>query len=238
MFQKLFKYNKLTLAIPTMLSVLTILYVGDRNSAIVRLQCLQPPMSTTANLAIVQQMSQAATILHPLRLRIIENLREPDSAAGLARRMHIPRQKVNYHVRDLERAGLIEQVGERRKGNCVERIVRATANAYLIDPALLGEMGIDPSHVHDRFSSTYLVAVAAKAIRELSVLRTRAEKAGKNLATITLLTELRFASTTDRNAFAEELARSIGYLTAKYHDETAEGGRQFQFFLGGYPSLT
>src|SRR5712692_8132268 len=119
-------------------------------------------MSTTYSLAMMREMSQAAALLHPLRLRIIENLREPDSASGLARRLQIPRQKANYHVRELEREGFLEQVGEHRKGNCVERMVRASANAYLIDPALLGTLGIDPSNVQDRFSSAYLVAVAAK----------------------------------------------------------------------------
>jgi len=194
-------------------------------------------MSTTYSLAMIQEMSKAAVLLDPLRLRIIENLREPDSASGLARRMQIPRQKMNYHVRELEREGFLEQVSERRKGNCVERIVRATANAYLIDPALLGALGIDPKHVQDHLSSAYLMAVAAKAIRELAVLRSRAEKAGKRLATLTLQTEVRFASAANRNAFAEELAKSIGYLSAKYNDERAEAGRAFQFFVGGYPSL-
>jgi DNA-binding transcriptional ArsR family regulator len=195
-------------------------------------------MSMAYSLAMIQKLSQAAALLHPLRLRIIENLREPDSSSGLARRLRIPRQKVNYHVRELEREGFLEQVGERRKGNCVERMVRASANAYLIDPALLGALGIDPSNVQDRFSSAYLVAVAAKAIRELSVLRSRAEKAGKSLATLTLQTEVRFASAADRNSFAEELAKAIGYLSAKYNHERTEGGRTFQFFVGGYPSLT
>jgi DNA-binding transcriptional ArsR family regulator len=194
-------------------------------------------MSTTPNLSTIQEVAQAAVLLHPLRLRIIEHLREPDSASGLARRLQIPRQKANYHIRELEREGFLEQVGEKRKGNCVERLVRASATAYLLDPGLLGVLGVDPSNVQDRFSSAYLVAVAAKAIRELSALRSRSEKAGKRLATLTLQAEVRFASAADRNAFAEELARSIGYLSAKYHKETAQGGRRFQFFVGGYPAL-
>lgn len=195
-------------------------------------------MGTTYNLCMIQEMGKAAALLDPLRLQIIQNLREPDSASGLARRLQIPRQKMNYHVRELEREGFIEQIGERRRGNCVERIVRATANAYLIDPALLGSLGIDPTHVQDHFSSAYLVAVAAKAIRELAVLRSRAEKAGKRLATLTLQTEVHFASASDRNAFAEELAKAVGYLSAKYNDKKkGEGGRTFQFFVGGYPAL-
>lgn len=193
-------------------------------------------MSATYSLAMIEQMSKAAALLDPLRQQIVENLREPDSASGLARRLRIARQKMNYHVRELEREGFLEQVGERRKGNCVERIVRATANAYLINPAVLGTLGIDPAYVQDRFSSAYLVAVAAKAIRELAVLRSRSGKAGKRLATLALQTEVRFATAADRNAFAEELARSIGYLSAKYHNESAPAARRFLFFVGGYPA--
>ena len=36
-----------------------------------------------------------------------------NSAAGLAKRIGIPRQKLNYHIRQLEKQGLVEEVGER-----------------------------------------------------------------------------------------------------------------------------
>ena len=127
---------------------------------------------------------------------------------------------------------------ERRKGNCTERIVRASARSYLIDPAALGVLATDPSQIQDRFSSAYLVAVAARTIRDLAVLRSRVEKAGKKLATFTLQTEVRFATAADAHSFAEELANQLGRLIAKYHNEKAPGGRRFQVFLGSYPSIT
>jgi hypothetical protein len=46
----------------------------------------------------------------------------------------LPRQQVGYHLRALEQAGLVELVEERRKGNCIERIVRAAACSYVISP--------------------------------------------------------------------------------------------------------
>jgi hypothetical protein len=152
--------------------------------------------------------------------------------------MNLPRQKLNYHLRELEKHGLIEQVDERKKGNCVERIVRATARYYLISPAALGNLATDPSQIQDRFSSTYLVAVAARAIRDLAALRTRADKAGKKLATFTLETNVRFASAAAQHAFAEELANAVAKLTAKYHDEKTAGGRQYKFIIGSYPAIT
>jgi len=196
-------------------------------------------MTATANaLDLIQQPARAAALLHPLRLRLLENLRQPESASGLARRLRLPRQKVNYHLRELERARLVELVEERRKGNCIERVVRATARYYLINPAALGKLAADPAELQDRFSSAYLVAVAARAIGNLATLRERAERAGKRLATFTLETEIRFASAANRNAFTEELANELARLVAKYHDEKSSGGRRFQFLLGAYPAIT
>jgi hypothetical protein len=125
----------------------------------------------------------------------------------------------NYHLRELEKHGLIEQLEERKKGNCVERIVRATARHYLISPEALGNLASDPGQIQDRFSSTYLVAVAARAIRDLAVLRTRAEKAGKKLATFTLETNVRFASAADQHAFAEELANAVEWRATMISSE-------------------
>lgn len=180
----------------------------------------------------------ASALLNPLRLQILERLREPDSASGLARLMKLPRQKLNYHLRELEKHGLVEPVEERKRGNCVERIVRATARYYLISPAALGNLATDPEQIQDRFSSTYLVAVAARAIHDLAVLRTRAEKAGKKLATFTLETDVKFASAADLNAFSEELSNAVARLVTKYHDEKTSGGRHYKFIIGSYPKIT
>ncbi len=190
------------------------------------------------DLDLVQDLDQAAALLHPTRLRVLEGLAEPDSAAGLARRLGLPRQQVNYHLRELEKRQLIEQVDQRRKGNCIERIVRATARSYLIAPQALGRLAARPEAIRDRLSSAYLVAVAARAIRDLAVLRQRAAAVRKELPTFTLQTEVRFATAADRTAFADELANEVARLTAKYHDEKTPKGRRYSFFIGGYPTIT
>jgi DNA-binding transcriptional ArsR family regulator len=192
----------------------------------------------TQTLDMIADPGRAAVLLDPLRLRMLGELREEaDSASGLARRLKLPRQKLNYHLRELEREGFVELVEERRKGNCIERVVRATARAYVIDPGIMGALGIDPAEFQDRFSAAYLVAVAAKTIRDVATLRQKAEKAGKRLATFTLQTEVRFASAADRAAYVEELTAEMARLAAKYHNEQAEGGRRFQFVLGAYPTV-
>lgn len=187
---------------------------------------------------VVRSTEQAAAMLHPERVRLLRELGEPDSAAGLARRLGLPRQRVNYHLRELEKEGLVELREERRKGNCTERVVRATARSYLISPEVLGDLASDPDRIADRFSAAYLTASVGRALRDLAELRARAEAAGRKLATLTLEADVRFASAADRAAFAEELANEVARLAAKYHSPDAPGGRRFRFLVGAYPALS
>ena len=195
-------------------------------------------MPSQTAVGFVGDAASAAKMLNPLRLQILERLREPDSAAGLSRQMNLPRQKINYHLRELEKHGLLEPVAERKKGNCVERIMRATARHYLINPAALGNLSTDPNEVRDCFSSTYLAAVAARTIRDVAVLRTRAEKANKKLATFTLETNIKLDSAADLHDFAEDLTNMVTKLVGKYHNERAGRGRSFKFIISSYPAIT
>lgn len=175
------------------------------------------------------------TLLHPLRTTLLRELREPASAAALARRLELPRQKLNYHLRQLEEAGLVELVETRRRGNCTERILQATARSYLISPAVLGKLAADPEEVEDRFSSAYLGALAGRMLEDLTRLRRRADDAGKRLPTLALQAEVRFASPQAQNAFAEELAAAVGRLVARHHDAATPAGRTFRLVVGVHP---
>jgi DNA-binding transcriptional ArsR family regulator len=195
-----------------------------------------PNPGGAGTLDVISTPGQAAMMLDPLRLRLLEGLREPDSAAGIARRLRLPRQRVNYHLRELEKQKLVELVGRKRRGNCTARILRATANAYVISPAALGGIGADPAAVKDRFSAAYLLAVTSRTLRDVGELEERAQKAGKRLATLTLETEVRFASAEARAAFAEALAAAVARLTAQYYDAQAPAGRAFRFVVAGHPA--
>lgn len=192
---------------------------------------------TAQPLALVHATEQAAALLQPVRLRMVEALARPDSAAGVARRLGMPRQLVNYHLRQLEAAGLVELMEERSQGTRTERILRARARSYLIAPDALGEVAADPARVADRLSASYLLAAAARLIGRLGAVLDRAGGAGKRVATLTLGAQVRFRTASERNAFAEELTSAVGALVAKYHDEEAAGGRRFELLIGVYPAL-
>jgi DNA-binding transcriptional ArsR family regulator len=192
---------------------------------------------TQAAVQVLDATEAASALLDPSRLRILTALREPDSSAGVARTLGLPRQRVGHHVRTLEAAGLLSCVGERKKRNCVERLLQATARAYVLAPRLLGELGLSTDEARDRFSSTYLLAAANRIIEEVGAMRPRAEAAGKKLPTLTLQTEVRFASARSQNEFLEELLAAFSELVARHHRPDAAGGRTFRISLLGHPAL-
>lgn len=184
--------------------------------------------------ALVDAPEVAASLLDPVRLGILERLSEPGSAAAVARSLGVPRQRVAYHVKELERQGLLRHVANRKKGNCMERLVETSARRYVISPAALGALGADPEAVRDRFSSSYLVAVAARTLSEVGALRHAADDAGKRLPTLTLDTLVRFADAAAQRAFAEELTAAVNRLVARHH--AGDGpGRDFRLVVGAYP---
>jgi DNA-binding transcriptional ArsR family regulator len=201
---------------------LTIILVGDSVTLVLEVAVIDDPLA-------------AAVSLDPVRARLLAELAEPASASRLADTLAMPRQKVNYHLRALERHGLIELVEERRKGNMTERILRATAASYVISPSTLGRVAPDPDRVRDQLSARWLLALAARAVRELGELITGATAAGKPLPTFAVDGRVRFASAADRSAFAEELATSLTALISRYHDESAPDGREHRVVLAVHP---
>jgi DNA-binding transcriptional ArsR family regulator len=190
------------------------------------------------DVAVIEDPAAAEVSLDPVRARLLAELAEPGSASMLAPRAGISRQKANYHLRALERHGLVELVEERRKGNCIERVLQATAAAYVISPTAFATIAPDPDRSPDQLSARWLLALAARLVAEVGQLIVRAAAARQKLATFAIDTEIRFASAGDRAAFAAELSDAVEGLVASYHDGAAEGGRRHRLVIGLHPSIT
>ncbi|WP_414942465.1 winged helix-turn-helix domain-containing protein [Amycolatopsis sp. cmx-11-51] len=189
------------------------------------------------SVAVIEDAEAAEVSLDPVRARLLAELAEPASATMLAGRVDLPRQKVNYHLRALEKHGLVELVEERRKGNVTERMMRATASSYVISPTALSAVQPDPAQSPDRLSARWLLAVAGRLVRDVGVLITGSTKARKRVATFAIDGEIRFSSAEDRAAFAEELTVAITNLVSRYHDEGAEQGRDHRIVVAVHPSV-
>lgn len=184
---------------------------------------------------VIEDPAVATVALEPTRSRLLSELAAPASAATLATRVGLARQKVNYHLRALEAHGLVRLAEERKWGGLTERLLVATAASYVVSPSALGPIAVDPNREVDRLSASYLIALGARIIREVGDLVRRAEAAGKRLATLSVDTEIRFRSPTDRAAFTKELTETIATLVSKYHDASTPGGRAHRLVVVAHP---
>lgn len=187
------------------------------------------------DIQVIDDPATATAALDPTRSRLLSELSAPASAATLAARVGLARQKVNYHLRALEAHGLVSLAKERRWGGLTERLLVASAASYVVSPSAMGRVAVDPSREADRLSASYLIALGARVVREVGDLVRRANAAGKRLATLAVDTEVRFRSPADRAAFSHELTEAIAKLVSKYHDASAPGGRAHRLVIVAHP---
>ncbi len=193
--------------------------------------------TTVGALAVVQDPGGVAALLSPLRRRILAQLhRQTDSAAGLAHQLGLARQKINYHLRTLESAGLVELVELRRRRGCTERRLRPTARAYLISADFLEELAADPRDLKDRFSSDYLISLASRLVQEVAGLREAAARLNQRLPTLALQLDVSFDSAAARSRFAQELTDALAGLAARYQSRSSRS-RPYRFMVGGHPRI-
>jgi DNA-binding transcriptional ArsR family regulator len=188
------------------------------------------------DIAVIDDPASAIAALDPIKARLLAELSTPASAAALAARVGLARQKVNYHLRALEDLKLVEPVEERQWGGLTERLMVATATSYVVSPAALGPIAADPARNNDRLSASYLIALAARIVREVGGLWHRARTRDKGLATLSIDTVIRFSSPADRAAFTNDVARAVSSLAARYHNARAPRGRPHRFVVACYPA--
>lgn len=181
---------------------------------------------------VIENPSAAAAALDPVRARLLSELATPASAAGLASRMGIPRQKINYHLKALEAHGLVTLAEQRMHGGITERVLQASAASYVVSPAAVSPSAANPAANADHMSASYLVALASRVVREVGALARRAVDTGERVPTLTIDTTIGFASADDRAAFAEDLTAAVLELAARYHHDD---GRPHRLVVAAHP---
>jgi DNA-binding transcriptional ArsR family regulator len=182
------------------------------------------------SVGLMEEGQQVRSALSPIRARLLELLREPASATELGQALELPRQKINYHLRVLEAAGLVRLVETRARRGFTERVYQAVAREFVVDPQLMGSGSRVRSQ--DRFAAEHLMDVAADAVRDVSRLRSGAEQSGKRLLTFTIEADVSFADPADVHAFTSGLAEAIAKVSARHSSPT---GRNYRVMVGGYP---
>jgi DNA-binding transcriptional ArsR family regulator len=187
------------------------------------------------DIEVISDPAIAVAALDPIRSELLAELAEPASAAILATRLGLPRQKVNYHLRALEACRLVEVADERQWGGLTERLLVLSAKSFVVSPEALGAVAADPKRSKDQLAASYLIALGARIVREVGDLWKRATKGDKQLATLSIDAEVRFASPAARAAFTRELTQAITELVSRYHDASASGGRGHRLVIVSHP---
>lgn len=181
-------------------------------------------------LTYLDEPDKVRRALTPIRRELLTRLREPASATQLAAALDLPRQRVNYHLRALEDAGLVELVEERPRRGCVERILRTRPGALVVDPTVIDD-GV--TKFQDQYAAEHLVNVAAGTVRDVARMRSRAVEQGKRLLTCTVEAEVRFATPQDVHAFTDALTAAIQETIARFD---TEGGRPYRLVAAAHPA--
>lgn len=182
----------------------------------------------------IRDSEALAALSHPLRFRVLEALREPDSAAGVARTIGEPRQKVHYHLKQLENAGYVEQLGERRAGNFVETLYQAVASSFIITPEATWGDQRRLDVLRSQTSLQHLVAVGERLQRDAAALLDEAAFDGKQIASAAVALDITFADESARGAFLHEYVDAVRELVERHGSRR---GEPYQVVLAAHPAI-
>ncbi|WP_284638019.1 winged helix-turn-helix domain-containing protein [Paenibacillus silviterrae] len=181
---------------------------------------------------MVESPEQAIALLHPLRADIVSRLAEPASAAEIARALGEAPQRMNYHLKALEKVGLIRKVGTRQVRNLVEVLYQAIAKTFILAESL----SLPPEtleRLKEHGSLLQLVTTAEQMKKDAVMLMEEAETAAET-PSATLQFQVHLKDGEERQAFIEEYAAMVEQLVNKYHARK-QGAAAYRVLLAAYP---
>lgn len=188
-------------------------------------------------LNITDGKNAAVLLQHPLRAELLARATEPVSATELAAALGVPRQRMNYHVRQLVKAGFLKAAGRRMKRNLVERQYVATARWYALSPRMLGALAGDAGRLPEQHSLLHALMTASVMQSELAAIAEAAANAGVRVRVSSVATELRFESAARRAEFAASLLDEVASLIGKHAsaDASSTAPGSYRLVVGLYP---
>ena len=162
----------------------------------------------------IEDVNQAMTLLKPIRLEILKRLDEPRTCPELAEYFDETPQKIYYHVKALESAGLVEKVEERRVRGVIEGHYQASARAYWLAPKLVGQIG-GAKVAQDQVSLRMLLDLAEEVHDDIGKLGNQSAL-GRNVPSLSLSAHIHLPDGNRRAAFLQELQEVFQQLARKY----------------------
>lgn len=181
---------------------------------------------------VVKLPEQVTALLNPLRGEILSHLTEPASAAEVARRMNEMPQRINYHLKTLEKVGLVRRVGTRQVKNLVEVLYQSVARSFLLADSL----GLSPQTVKrlkDQSSLAHLIHVTERIKKDVLQLMEQAEQ-DQEIPSATVETQIFLRNEEEREAFIRDYTFLLRQLATKYQASSSTD-TAYQVVLAVYP---
>ena len=184
----------------------------------------------------VEDLDQASVLLKPRRVEILQHLGEPRSCVELAEMLQDTPQKIYYHIKALEQAGLVEKVSERRVRAIVQGFYQARARSYWLAPSLVGHIDAG-QRVQEQASLGFLLGLAEQLQTEVGHL---AQTEALEIPSLGLAAQIELRDEEQRSDFMHDLQQSIQALARKYGrqigDHEPESGQVFRLLIACYPA--
>ncbi len=186
----------------------------------------------------IEDVEQANALLKPLRIDLLKRLGEPRTCPELGAALDQPAQNVYYHIKALEKAGLVEKVDEQRVRGAVEGYYQAKARSYWLSPALVGRVGGERT-AREQTALRYLLSLAEDMHNEVGHLGQRSA-GGQDVPALALTAHIYLPDARRRAEFLAEVQQLFEQLASKYGtpvdlaDVQDEAG--FRLILACYPA--
>ncbi len=187
----------------------------------------------------IEDVDQAAALLKPLRIEMLRLMDHPRTCLELGKIFGETPQKINYHIKALQSAGLVEQVGERRIRGTVEGSYQARARSYWLASDLVGQIG-GADIAQDQASLRHLLSLTEEMRGDIGHL---AQKVGRDMPSLGLSLHVELDDESRRAEFmadvqkmAQILARKYGTSAGADGDNDAQSSKPlFRLVLACYP---
>lgn len=184
---------------------------------------------------VVRSPEQAAALLNPLRAEILAHTREPASAAEVARKIGDSPQRINYHLKALEKVGLVRRVGARQVRNLVEVLYQAIAKSFLLSEAV----GLDSwaaERIKEQGSLAHLITLSERIRRDALLLMEQSETE-REIPSASLQMKVHLDSEERRNAFLRDYAAMLEELVSRYGAAEDSDENAFRVAAVIYPEI-
>lgn len=180
----------------------------------------------------IDDLDTAAALLKPARLSVLRGMADPTTCTELAQTLGSTPQKVHYHVKALERAGVVEKIAERKVRGIHEGIYRATATSYWLSPRLVGQVGA--RRTRDQASLGYLISLAEEVQEDVGRLAASNDEA-EHIPSLGLAAHINLGDGAAREEFMHAVTEMFQTLAERFSNTTDAPGSTFRLALACYP---